>query len=196
MSCCIIILTKADNDPTAFLKYSLIEITDYILHSFPFLCPGMIFYSPSLMYRLLCLKGQCHEIFNFSFFSLISSPKPQSLPLGPLKNFPKILGYLQLKVHHWCSWHRWQMEKSSIRKVLIIHFKVSAVSYCSEYLPLVSTKPAVQVAKFAAGVIDTGGIDTGGAPWLVNISVNFQKSLKWLYFQRLRGRWFMKKTWS
>ncbi len=35
--------------------------------------------------------------------------------------------------------------------------------------------------KFAAGVVDTSGSfatgidDTGGAPWLVNISVNFQK---------------------
>jgi hypothetical protein len=37
----------------------------------------------------------------------------------------------------------------------------------------------VPVAKFAAGVVDTGGkfatcgIDTGGAPSLVNISANF-----------------------
>jgi hypothetical protein len=36
-------------------------------------------------------------------------------------------------------------------------------------LPLVSTTPAVPVAKFAAGVVDTGGkfatgvVDTGGA---------------------------------
>jgi len=49
------------------------------------------------------------------------------------------------------------------------------------------------LAKFAVGVVDTGGnfvtgvnnnggkfatgvIDTGGAPWLGNISVNFQKN--------------------
>jgi hypothetical protein len=37
------------------------------------------------------------------------------------------------------------------------------------------------VAKFAAGVVDTGGkfatgvVDTGGAPSLANISANFRK---------------------
>jgi hypothetical protein len=40
------------------------------------------------------------------------------------------------------------------------------------------------VAKFAAGVLDTGGkfaagvIDTSGAPWLVNISAKFLKKFK------------------
>jgi hypothetical protein len=35
--------------------------------------------------------------------------------------------------------------------------------------------------KFAAGVIDTGGkgvVDTGGAPLLANISANFRKNSK------------------
>jgi hypothetical protein len=41
------------------------------------------------------------------------------------------------------------------------------------YLPPVLTAPAVQVAKFAAGVVDTGG-----APSLANISVNFRKNSK------------------
>ncbi len=41
--------------------------------------------------------------------------------------------------------------------------------------------PAVPVEKFMAGVIDTGGkftsvINAGGAPWLANISANFQNS--------------------
>ena len=42
--------------------------------------------------------------------------------------------------------------------------------------------PGELVAKFAAGVVDTGGkfatgvVDDGGAPWLANISVNFQKN--------------------
>ncbi len=40
------------------------------------------------------------------------------------------------------------------------------------------------MAKFAAGVADTGGnfatgvVDTGGAPLLANISENFRKNLK------------------
>ncbi len=51
-------------------------------------------------------------------------------------------------------------------------------------MPTVSTTPAVFVAKFAAGVDDTGGkfttvvVDTGGAPSLANISTNFLKKSK------------------
>jgi hypothetical protein len=69
------------------------------------------------------------------------------------------------------------------------------------------------VAKFAAGVVDTGGnfaasfvdtrgkfassvVDTGGAHWLANISKNFQKNLKRSkrHTLGLGGNWFMKKT--
>jgi hypothetical protein len=59
----------------------------------------------------------------------------------------------------------------------------------------VSTTPAVPLAKFAVGVVDTGGkfatvvvdtggnfatgvVDTGGAPSLVNIYANFRKNSK------------------
>jgi hypothetical protein len=41
-------------------------------------------------------------------------------------------------------------------------------------LPPVSTTQAELVAKFAAGVVETGG-----APWRANISANFRKNLKW-----------------
>jgi hypothetical protein len=41
-------------------------------------------------------------------------------------------------------------------------------------LPPVSTTPVKLVAKFAAGVVDTGG-----APKLANISANFRKNFKW-----------------
>jgi hypothetical protein len=40
-------------------------------------------------------------------------------------------------------------------------------------LPPVLTTPAELVAKFPVGVVDTGG-----APWLANISTNFEKKLK------------------
>ncbi len=52
------------------------------------------------------------------------------------------------------------------------------------FLPLVSTTPAVPVAKFSASVIDTGGKftiganNTGVASWAANISVNFRKNSK------------------
>jgi hypothetical protein len=48
-------------------------------------------------------------------------------------------------------------------------------------LPLVSTTPAILVAKFCAGFVDTGGkfatgvVDIGGALLLANISANFRK---------------------
>jgi len=62
-------------------------------------------------------------------------------------------------------------------------------------LPPVSTTQAKLVAKFAAGVVDTGGnfasgivdtggkfatgvVYTGGAPLLANISANFRKNSK------------------
>jgi hypothetical protein len=68
------------------------------------------------------------------------------------------------------------------------------VAICN--LPPVSTTLAKLVAKFAAGVVDTGSnfaagvvdtdgkfatsvFDTGGAPRHTNISANFQKNLKW-----------------
>jgi hypothetical protein len=34
------------------------------------------------------------------------------------------------------------------------------------------------MAKFAAGLIDTGVVDTGGAPRLANISANFRKKIE------------------
>ncbi len=54
-------------------------------------------------------------------------------------------------------------------------------------------KSAVSVAKFTAGVVDTGS-----APWLKNISTNFRKNSKipFCYFQGLGETWFMEKTWS
>ncbi len=62
-------------------------------------------------------------------------------------------------------------------------------------MPPVSTTLAKLVAKFAAGVVDTGGnfaagvvdtggkfatgdVDTGGAPLLANISANFRKKFE------------------
>jgi hypothetical protein len=38
------------------------------------------------------LKGQCHEIFASGSFHELVSPQPQSIPLRPFQNFPKIRG--------------------------------------------------------------------------------------------------------
>ena len=151
------------------------------------------------------LKGQCHEIFCFWFFHQSVSPQPQSIPFGPFRIFSKIredIRRSRLTTGVVDTGGKWK--KSSIRKLLIIllvtpldsrgytyihfclqvNFKVSAAWYYSHCLPPVSLTPVANLPpvstplaklwKFATGVIDTGG-----APWLVNISANFRKNLKW-----------------
>ncbi len=165
----------------------------------------------------LFLKGQCHEIFCFWFFSRISFPPAPEYSFKTFSNlFENSRRYSQLKVCHRCQRHRWQKEKIFSQKnfdiffwsplgsrgniyinfCLQVHFQGSAAWCCSHYLPPVSTTQGELVAKFAAGVVDTGGkfatgvvdtcgkyatgvVDTGGAPWLANISANFRKNAKW-----------------
>jgi hypothetical protein len=58
------------------------------------------------------LKGQCHEIFCFWFFSCISFPQASDFTIRAVSNFFKnSRRYSQLKVCHRCQRHRWQMEK-------------------------------------------------------------------------------------
>jgi hypothetical protein len=40
----------------------------------------------------MALKGQCHEIFASGFFHESVSPQPQSIPLGQFQIFSKIHG--------------------------------------------------------------------------------------------------------
>ncbi len=135
------------------------------------------------------LKGQCHDIFCFWFFSCISFPPAPEYSIKTVSNFFKnSRRYSQLKVCHRCQRHRWQIEKILNQKnfnnfvwsplgsrgniyinfCLQVHFQVSAAWYCSNYLPTVSTTQGELVAKFAAGVVDTGGkfaagvVDTSG----------------------------------
>jgi hypothetical protein len=46
----------------------------------------------SCVAKYIELKGQCHKIFNLSFFHESASPKPLNLPLGPFRIFSKICG--------------------------------------------------------------------------------------------------------
>ncbi len=59
------------------------------------------------------LKGRVPRDFWLQvFFHESVSPKPLSIQLRPFWFFFKNLWrHLQLKVHHRCSWHRWQREK-------------------------------------------------------------------------------------
>jgi hypothetical protein len=94
------------------------------------------------------LKGQCHEIFCFWFFSGISFPQASDYTNRAVSNFfENSRRYSQLKVCHRCQRHRWQMEKTFKQKnfnnfvwtplgsrvnifinfCLQVHFKVFAV---------------------------------------------------------------------
>jgi len=44
----------------------------------------LIVLNPYFTSALSCLKGQCHEIFDFCFFSWISSPRPLSMLVANL----------------------------------------------------------------------------------------------------------------
>ncbi len=58
----------------------------------------------------LPLKGQCHEIFCFWFFSWISFPQAPEYTIRAVSNFFKnSRRYSQLKVDHRYQWHRWQI---------------------------------------------------------------------------------------
>ncbi len=95
----------------------------------------------------IILKGQCHEIFDFWFFSWISFPQASEYTITAISNFfENSRRYSQIKVHHRCQQHRWQMEKIFKEKnfnnfnwatlgsrvniyinfCLQVHFKVSA----------------------------------------------------------------------
>jgi hypothetical protein len=55
------------------------------------------------------LKGQCHEIFCFWFFSWISFPQaPEYITRAVSNFFENSRRYSQLKVDHWYQRHRWQ----------------------------------------------------------------------------------------
>jgi hypothetical protein len=112
------------------------------------------------------LKGQCHEILCFWFFSWITFPPAPEYSIKTVSNFfENSRSYLQLKVCHRCQRHRWQMEKIFNQKnfnnficsplgsrgniyinfCLQVHLQVSAARYCSHYLPPVSLTPVANL---------------------------------------------------
>ncbi len=133
------------------------------LHLLTTLPPGLIFYSQTgrltasrlnfyddsgmTMTPLVYLKGQCHEIFCFWFFSLTSFPQASDYTFRAVSSFFETSRrYSQLKVCHRYQGHRWQIEKTFKQKnfnnfvwtplgsrvnkyinfCLQVHFKVSA----------------------------------------------------------------------
>ncbi len=61
-------------------------------------------------FTVLYLKGQCHEIFCFWFFSWISFPPAPDYPMRTVSNFfENSRRYSQVKVHHRYQRHWWQI---------------------------------------------------------------------------------------
>ncbi len=126
--------------------------------------------------NIFYLKGQCQENFDFRFSTWISFPWAPDCTNRAVSNFFKnSRRYLQLKVQHWCRWHRWQMKKSSIRKFFIISFGHLLVELAYRYIfffiaPTVCISHRCHVHRwqicrqfrwygwqFVTGVVDTGG---------------------------------------
>ncbi len=131
------------------------------------------------------LKGQCHEIFCFWFFSSSVSPQPQSIPSGPFRIFSKIRRDIlssRLTTSVVDTGGKWK--KSLIRKILIIllghlwiveltYMYIFAFKFTLRYLqpdinPIVCHWCQRHWWQFANGVVDTSGkfaasiVDTGG----------------------------------
>ncbi len=89
------------------------------------------------------LKGQCHEIFCFWFFSWISFPPAPEYTIRTVSNFfENSRRYSQVKVHHW----RQILPTDSL--VLLI----PVANFANRFASVVDTG-----GKFATGVNDTGG---------------------------------------
>ncbi len=109
----------------------------------------------------LLLKGQCHEIFCFWFFSWISFPQAPEYTIRAVSNFfENSRRYSQLKVdhryqrHRWriChryQWHRWQIchryqrHRRQILSPVLLVLLIPAAN-----LPPVSTAPAANCHRY------------------------------------------------
>jgi hypothetical protein len=110
------------------------------------------------------LKGQCHEIFCFLFFSWTSFPPAPEYHIRTVLNFfENSRRYSQAKVHHRYQRHRWQ----------------------------IATGINDTGGKFATCINDTGGKPLA-ANISANFRT-ISKRPSW-YTQGIGGNWFMTKT--
>ncbi len=126
---------------------------------------------------------KCHEIFYFRFYSRTSfrQAPEYTIKKGPfLIFFDNSCRYSQLKGHHRCHWHRWQMKKIFNQKSnfkILFFFKFTLRCKQPDIVPIICHQ-----------CFDTGGKFATRHPisWLVNISVNW-KWPKW-YFSGAWGK--------
>ncbi len=97
----------------------------------------------SLLFWIIFLKGQCHEIFCFLFFSCISfPPAPEYHIMTVLNFFENSRRYSQAKVHHRYQRHRRQICHRCQRHRRQI---ATGVNDTGGKLPPVSTTPAANL---------------------------------------------------
>jgi len=96
------------------------------------------------------LKGQCHKIFCFWFFSWISLPPATEYPFWTVSNFfENSRRYSQGKVHHRYQRHRWQIFLPFSLALLIPAANLPPVSTIpAANLPPVSTTPVANCHRY------------------------------------------------
>ncbi len=119
---------------------------------------------PVILYRYF--KWTVSRDLDFWFFSWISFPQAPEYTTRAVSNFfANSRRYSQLKVRHWCRWHRWQMHKifnhkgfnlvwtplgSRVTYRYIFGFKFTLRFQQPDIVPKMPL-------KFSAGVADTRG---------------------------------------
>ncbi len=106
----------------------------------------------ALLNMNFCLKGQCHEIFCFWFFSWISFPQALEYTVRAVSNsFENSRRYSQLKVDHLCQRRRWQICHRCQR------YRRQICPRCQRHRWQLATGINDTGGKFATGVSDTSG---------------------------------------
>jgi hypothetical protein len=140
---------------------------------------------PSIRKLIVCFKGTVSRDFRLLVFFMNQFPQVPEYTIRAVSNFfENSWRYSQLKVHHRCQRHRWQMEKIFNHKsfnYLVWTPQLPPVSLTSAAnLPPLSLTPVANlppllttlvklVAKLTpgvaeAGVVDTDVVDTSDAP--------------------------------
>ncbi len=119
------------------------------------------------------LKGQCHEIFCFRFFSWIIFPQAPDFNIRIILNFfENSRRYSQVKVHYRCQRHRWQIAAGindtggkfrhqfplcCWHRWQICHQCQQIFRWCQRRRWQIAIGINNTGGKFATGVIDAGG---------------------------------------
>ncbi len=111
------------------------------------LCPSA---QSNELHNIRSLKGQCHEIFCFWFFSWISVPQAPEYTIRAVSNFfENSRRYSQIKDDHRYQRHRWQILSPVSLVLLIPVANLPPVSMMpAENLLPVSTTPVANCHRY------------------------------------------------